>query len=249
MFAPYESVLMTDSALKVFEGCSTCTARASGLLCDLPISALRDFESITETKRYPGGEILFKEGQEPTGVSILCRGRVRLSVGGTNRNNVILSVAEPGAVLGLNSAISGNSHVLTATTLCPSKLKRINRKDFLRFLGEHNEIWMCVARQLSRYCDRLCRVCSVGLLHSADERLAELLLEWSTTKDGSILRQISVAPLFTREDIGRMIGVSRETVSRLFTYLRRRQIAEMKGAVLYVFDPDALRRLARGQHS
>ncbi len=239
-----QNFLVLPGSVQAYEHCVTCEARSTGRLCDLPAPALRDFHQLKTRRKYAGGEVLFAEGEECTQIFILCRGSVKVSVAG-GEEGVILRIAGPGAALGVISAISGNAHRVTATTLWPCELECIGREDFLHFLGQHSEAWMPVACLLSQYCDNACeRIRSFGTARTATEKLAQLLLQWAKSDEGPGLREMSVAPVSRHEDIGRIIGASRETVTRLFGLLRKQRIAEMKGAVLRILDPESLRRAA-----
>ena len=48
----------------------------------------------------------------------------------------------------------------------------------------------------------------------------------------------------THEEMGQMMGVSRETVTRLFADLKKHQIVQLKGSTLVIRDKDALARFA-----
>jgi CRP/FNR family cyclic AMP-dependent transcriptional regulator len=48
----------------------------------------------------------------------------------------------------------------------------------------------------------------------------------------------------THEEIAQMIGTSRETVTRLFTELKNRQIVHLKGSTLLIRNRAALELLA-----
>ncbi len=85
---------------------------------------------------------------------------------------------------------------------------------------------------------------ALGLSHSAAEKLAKLLLEW-TSKNGDGRKTESRLKLrLTHEEIAQMIGTSRETVTRLFAEMRKRQILQSKGSTLVIRNAAALRELA-----
>ena len=50
--------------------------------------------------------------------------------------------------------------------------------------------------------------------------------------------------VLTHEEIAQMIGTSRETVTRLFADLKKRQIVQTKGSTLVIRNKSALRSLA-----
>ena len=121
----------------------------------------------------------------------------------------------------------------------------MKREDFLRFLKEHSDACFRVAEQLSDKYNTACReIRSLGLSHSAAEKLAKLLLEWSSKSGESNKQEPRVRLSLTHEEIAQMIGTSRETVTRLFAELKKRQIVMARGATLVIRNKAALRALA-----
>ncbi len=123
----------------------------------------------------------------------------------------------------------------------------VKREDFLRFLREHSDACFRVAEQLSDKYNAACHeIRSLGLSHSAAEKLAKLLLEWSS-KNGEAQKQEPRLKLaLTHEEIAQMIGTSRETVTRLFADFKKRQIVQTKGSTLLIRDKAALKQIAAG---
>jgi CRP/FNR family transcriptional regulator len=219
--------------------------RAEHIFCDLPASALHSFEAIKYATAYPKGAVLFVEGQAPRGIFVLCKGRVKLSICSTDGKTLILKIAEPGEVLGLSATVSGKTYELTAETIDPCQVNFVKREDFLRFLKEHSDACFRVAEQLSDKYNTACReIRSLGLSHSAAEKLAKLLLEWSSKSGESNKQEPRVRLSLTHEEIAQMIGTSRETVTRLFAELKKRQIVMARGATLVIRNKAALRALA-----
>jgi CRP/FNR family transcriptional regulator, cyclic AMP receptor protein len=141
---------------------------------------LQSFESIKYATAYPNGAVLFVEGQSPRGIFVLCKGRVRLSICSTEGKTLILQISEPGEVLGLSATVSGKPYELTAETIGPCQVNFVKREDFLRFLKQHNDACLRVAEQLSVAYNSACHeIRALGLSHSAMQKLAKLVLEWS----------------------------------------------------------------------
>ena len=114
-----------------------------------PAHALRQIADGHTPHEYPGGAVLFHEGAPAEGVFLLLRGAVKLSVGSSHGDNLLLRTASPGEVLGLSSALTGQGYEVTAETTSPAQLVFIPRKDFLRFLRTHSEICLRVVESLS----------------------------------------------------------------------------------------------------
>jgi CRP/FNR family cyclic AMP-dependent transcriptional regulator len=237
--------VLSPYGLDIIESCFTCKLRADRLFCDLPTSALQSFESIKYATAYPKGAVLFVEGQSPRGIYVLCKGRVKLSICSTDGKTLILKVAEPGEVLGLSASVSGKAYELTAETLDPCQVNFVKRDDFLRFLKEHGEACLRVAEQLSEKYNSACHeIRSLGLSHSAAEKLAKLLLDWSTKNGEAAKVEPRLKLALTHEEIAQMIGTSRETVTRLFADLKKRQIVQAKGSTLLIRNKAALKQIA-----
>src|SRR5678815_3282995 len=62
------------------------------------------------------GSVLFAEGEPARGVYILRTGRATVSICSSEGRLVILRIAQPGAVLGLNSALRNASYNTTVKT-------------------------------------------------------------------------------------------------------------------------------------
>jgi CRP/FNR family cyclic AMP-dependent transcriptional regulator len=102
-----------------------------------------------------------------------------------------------------------------------------------------------VAEQLSDKYHNACQeVRTLGLSHSASEKLANLLLEWSAKNNESSKAEPRLKLRLTHEEIAQMIGTSRETVTRLFAEMKRRQIVQSKGSTLLIRNTAALREIA-----
>src|SRR5262249_41066854 len=84
---------------------------------------------------------------------------------------------------------------------------------------------------------------SLGLSHSAAEKLARLLLEWSCKNGESSKAEPRLKLRLTHEEIAQMIGTSRETVTRLFADMKKHQIVQSKGSTLVIRNSAALREI------
>ena len=240
--------MLTPYGLDIIESCLTCKMRAEHIFCDLPTTALQTFESIKYATAYPKGAILFVEGQVPRGVFVLCKGRVKLTMGSADGKTLILRIAEPGEVLGLSATVSGKSYELTAETMDPCQVNFVKREDFLRFLKEHSDACFRVAEQLGDKYTSACRdLRTVVLSHSAAEKLAKLLLEWCANSGEGAKAVPVVKVALSQEEIAQMIGTSRETVSRLLADLKKQQIVQSKGRTLLIRNKAALKAMASTQ--
>jgi CRP/FNR family transcriptional regulator, cyclic AMP receptor protein len=235
MRAPY--------GLEIIENCLNCPHREERLFCDLPPAALQHMSQITSASSYPKGATLFVEGQTPRGVFILCNGKVKLSTSSADGKTLILRIADVGEVLGLAAVVSGKEYQATADVLEPTQANFIARNDFLAFLRDHGEAALRVAQQLAEnYHHSLTEMRTIGLSHSAGEKLARFLLDW-TAEHHKGNGEIRMTMTLTHEEIAQMIGASRETVTRLFADFKKKQLLEVKGSTLIIRDKARLENM------
>lgn len=220
--------------LEIIENCISCPHREDRLFCDLPSAAVQALSAITSAAAYPKGATLFVEGQTARGVFILCSGRVKLSTSSADGKTLILRISEPGEVLGLPATVTGKAYELTADVIEPTQANFISREDFLRFLKEHGEAALRVAQQLGEtYHSAIAEMRTIGLSHSAGEKLARFLLDLCTDQTET-KTEIRVTLTLTHEEIAQMIGASRETVTRLFADFKKKQLLQVKGSTLII---------------
>src|SRR6266436_6540921 len=229
--------------LEIIESCLSCPHREDRLFCNLPPPALQRLAAITSAAAYPKGATLFVEGQSPRGVFILCSGRVKLSTSSADGRTLILRISEPGEVLGLPATVTGKPYELTADVIEPTQANFISRQDFLLFLREHGEAALRVAQQLGEtYHAAISEMRTIGLSHSAAEKLARFLLEL-TTKDDKDKSAMSATLTLTHEEIAQTIGSSRETVTRLFSDFKKKQLVQVKGSTVIIKNKAGLESL------
>lgn len=228
MRAPY--------GLEIIENCVACPHREDRLFCNLPPAAVQRLAGITSASSYPKGATLFVEGQSPRGVFILCNGHVKLSTSSADGKTLILRISDPGEVLGLPATVTGKPYELTADVIEPTQANFISRQDFLSFLRDHGEAALRVAQQLGEiYHSAIAEMRTIGLSHSAGEKLARFLLDWCAAHHNG-QGEVRVKLTMTHEEIAQMIGASRETVTRLFADFKKRQLLEVRGSTLVVRD-------------
>ena len=235
--------MSTPYGIQITEDCLLCKMRQSGYFCNLPPASLQELDKVKYASAYPQGAVLFVEGQAPRGVYMICGGRVKLSTTSRDGKTLILRIAQAGEVLGLHATVSGKPYELTAEALQPCQLDFIRRDDFLRFLQHHSDACLNAAHHLSKNCQSAYEMIrSLGLSHSVAEKLARLLLEWSS--DGDVVKEgIRIKVSLTHEEIAQLIGTSRETVTRVLGEFRQKKLAQLRGSTLVILDKPALERM------
>jgi len=237
MRAPY--------GLNILDNCVTCPVRGEHLFCNLSAPAVQRLNEIKATAIYPKGTMLFLEGQQARGVFVLCAGKAKLSTSSREGKTIITKISESGDVLGLNAVVSNRPYEVTAEMMEPGQANFIPRDSLLLFLKDFPEVAMRAAEQLSRnYYTAYEEIRTLGLTTSPAEKFAKLLLSWSVKPvqgDGSTQIKLTL----THEEIAETIGTTRETVSRLFSEFKKKQLLQLKGSTLVIRSRPSLERIVQ----
>lgn len=230
--------------LEFQQSCINYPVTSESSFCTLPDGEAKTLDGIKLASETPRDAILFAEREAPLGVYILCRGRVKLSIAAADGKSAILRIARPGEVLGLHAVVSNRPYHASAETMEPCEVHFIGRESFLHFLRNSPEASLRAAQQLSENYHAACeQVRSMGLAHSAMERLAGFLL-LSAAKGQPTKQGTRVFLALTHEEIGQMVGLSRETVTRTLSDFQRRRFVAKKGTAMLIRDKIGLERIA-----
>jgi CRP/FNR family transcriptional regulator len=224
------------------------------MFCNLGPSAFAEFDSLGVRSEIDSGVTLFEEEAAVGNVFVLCHGRVKLSSTSRQGKTLILRIASPGDVLGLGAVLSGSPYEVRAESLEPTQLKVIPREDFLQFLQKYGEASMNAAQLLSQeYRTAFFDVRRLALSESSAGRLASILLEWGRaarlagqdqTGQDLARQEMRFTMALTHEDLGNLIGTSRETVTRMLGKFKQDKLIQVRGATVVILDPQKLEMMA-----
>lgn len=115
----------------------------------MPEAVENQFSSVEAIKRYAGGEVLFRAGEQPSGIFIIHSGVVDLVFSARSGISKPLSAARPGTIVGLGDAVSNTPHDCTATTRTSARIGFVPLAELRRMLEETPALWFTIAQMLS----------------------------------------------------------------------------------------------------
>lgn len=211
---------------------STAVLRAVPLLASLPDEQMRVLTAVVNRRSVPRGATVMAAGDPTDSLYIVIAGRLKVMMSDADGKEVILSILAEGEFFGEMGLIDDNPRSASVVSLEPCELLAISKRDFKRCLEENFEMAMAVMRGLVRRlrdADR--KIGSLALL-DVYGRVARLLIDMSETVDG----QRIVTRKIAKQDIAKMIGASREMVSRVMKDLQLGGFIELRGAKILLHD-------------
>ncbi len=172
-------------------------------------------------------------------IYIIKEGAVRLHSGGS-RDQVTLALLGRGKTFGLSSTVGDDDQVIYATTLVPSYVCFASWSKMMEVFNRYPQV---MVKMMAALADQLFRAeawrARFGI-SSPRRRLAHLLIELSDEFGAQTEVGRVVQFRLTQTDLGRMIGLSRETVSRLMAEFDRLGWVGREKGLLVVRDHHAL---------
>jgi CRP/FNR family cyclic AMP-dependent transcriptional regulator len=211
---------------------STAVLRAVPLFSSVPDEQLRTLATVVTRKSLARGATVMVAGDQTDSLYIILSGRLKVMMSDAEGKEVILSILGPGEFFGEMGLIDDSPRSASVVGIEPCELLSIAKRDFNKCLADNFEMAMAVMRGLVRRLREADR--KIGSLALLDiyGRVARLLLDMAETVDG----QKMVTKRLPKQDIAKMIGASREMVSRVMKDLQLGGYIEMRGSTIVLHD-------------
>lgn len=211
---------------------STAVLRAVPLFVSFSDEQLRTVVTMVTRKSAPRNSTIMAGGDPTDSLYIVLSGRLKVMMSDADGKEVILTILGPGEYFGEMGLIDDSPRSASVVTIEPCELLSIAKRDFKQSMEQNVDLAVTVMRGLVkrlREADR--KIGSLALL-DVFGRVAHLLIDMSEDVDG----QRVVTKRIPKQDIAKMIGASREMVSRVMKDLQKGGFIEMRGVKIVIHD-------------
>ena len=190
---------------------------------------------------YSRGTIIFREGEETDGIYIITAGLIKVYKMSIDGREKTLAILNPGDIMGEMALFDYSYRSATAEALEASTVNVIPRQDFERLLEEMPALAIKVIRVLAER------------LRQADEEIKNLLFLNARSRVILNLVQLveqhmqgknpgtSIPFRLTHAEMANLIGVSRETVTRVISELQDEGLIRIEKRKLWINDIQRLK--------
>jgi len=193
---------------------------------------------VLSRKAYPKNSTIIAAGDPTDAMYIVVSGRLKVVMSDKQGQEVILAILSQGEFFGEMGLIAQAPRSATVTTIEPCELLTITRADFNKCLQGNFDLTMNVIRGLVKRLREADKKIGSLALMDVYGRVARLLLEMAETVDG----QKVITKKLTKRDIAKMIGASREMVSRVMKELQTSGRIEVRAGEILLRDSLVLTR-------
>jgi CRP-like cAMP-binding protein len=163
-------------------------------------------------RRVKRGELIVEQGKRSEALFIILAGRARVLLADRRGREVILDVLGPGDYIGEISLIDGKNHSATVEAELQCDMLVLGQTEFNHCLEQNHAMAQSVIKGLAyrlRKADE--KIGSLALM-DVYGRVAKALVEMSVSTGTN---QLLIKELTSRQDLAKMVGASREMVSRV----------------------------------
>lgn len=223
--------------------CQSCRMQEHLLMHQLPPALREELSNLSFRISLPAGATIFHEGDDPTGVLILRKGRSKVTMSSPEGRTIILYLASHGEILGLSSVISNTKRQVTATAIEPCELDLVRREEFLSFLSRHEDQFKAALDELAmQHTCILEAIRRLSLAPSLVANVARFLLGLNCPETAEQTNRIHLR--LTQEEIAQQLGTTRESITRTLSRLRKEHVIEQRGHTITIQNRAMLEHLA-----
>lgn len=192
-------------------GLSLVVLRNVPLFAGLDQAELEKLSRVAGRRRAERGEFVVRAGEETDALYILISGRAKVTNSDEEGREIILAVLGPGESFGEMGLIDGSPRSANVVAQEASELVVVSKQDFQRCMQDNFHVALKLMQVLVRRLREADRKIESLALLDVYGRVARLLLEMSQEVNGRrvVVRKVS------KQDMARMIGASREMVSKV----------------------------------
>jgi CRP-like cAMP-binding protein len=201
---------------------------------------LRRVADLTVPRRYEGGEVVFREGDDSDTCYVVHSGHARAIREHPDGRQITLATFGPGDIFGELAMFDDERRSATVEATDELEVLGILGGDMRRLLRRHPDMAVKLVISLGRR------------LRAANERLARQSFQTVQSRVAAVLAQLveqaqsegagerDVPVVATQADLAKLAGSSRESASRFLAVLERAGVITQGRGRLTVHDPGAL---------
>lgn len=223
--------------------CAECQARLNNVFCTLSDKDLKELSVEKSCNIYRKGQLVFFEGNRPTGLFCVNKGKVKIYQIGIEGKEQIIRLAKDGDILGYRSLISGETYTASASVIEDATICFLPRKIFFDLLQTNSELSSRMMKLLSHDLKAAEKRITGLAQKPVRERMAETLIMleefYGLDRDNATIKAN-----LSREDIANIVGTATETAIRILSEFRSEKKLELVGKKIQILDHDALIKTA-----
>ena len=199
------------------------------------IENVDEFLSHCHRRRYPAKSTVIYAGDKSESLYYIVKGSVTVSIEDDDAHEMIVAYLNPGDFFGEMGMFEDATRSAWVRAKSECEVAEITYNKFQSLLESHPEFMLAVGSQMAKKLRNTTR--KVGDLAFLDVtgRVARTLLDLSKEPD-AMTHPEGMQIKITRQEIGRIVGCSREMVGRVLKILDEQGLVGVSGKTMVIFE-------------
>jgi CRP-like cAMP-binding protein len=223
--------------------CASCQSRLTNVFCTLTDEQLSTLSVEKTCNFYKKGQLVFFEGNRPTGLYCITKGKVKIYQIGIEGKEQIIRLARDGDIIGYRSLIGGEIYTASGSVIEDATICFIPRKIFFELIQTNSDLSTRMMKLLSSDLKAAEKRITGLAQKPVRERLAEAILMLGEFY-GLDNDNITIRASLSREDIANIIGTATETAIRVLSEFKSEKILNLRGKKIQILNHDSLLKAA-----
>jgi len=225
--------------IEMLEACQTCLETAGSVFKDLPQEEKERLARSHTSRFYRKGELIYHEGEKPTGLLCLAKGKVKIFKEGITGREQIIRLAKPVGFIGYRALFAEENYRASAMALEDSVVCLFSREEILNTVRNRPDLTLKILKTLASELG-VSHLRTVNLTQKHIRgRLAESLLFLINTygfeEDGRTIKAY-----LSRDDLASLSNMTASNAIRTLTQFSEEKIIGTDGRRVQVIDRSRL---------
>ncbi len=172
--------------------------------------------SFALVRDYVRGDVLWDEGDPPSHLTIILKGRVKV-VRSAGNSDLLLEIFGPGEPVGALALYNDMPYPAAAVCMEPTSLLLLPRAEYFDMLERRPHLARAIIRELTRLAVMLMHKLQESRSQRIENRIAKLFLTLADRMGRETPEGLEIALRLSRQEVAEMVGTTVETAIRVMS--------------------------------
>ena len=222
---------------------NVCLESIYSLFQELTESEKEKIKETFTSSKYKKNEIVFKEGDKPSGLVCLIKGKIKLFKEGVGGREQIVRMAKPVSIIGYRALFAEENYIASAQAIEDCVISVIDKTVLLDILHNNQELTLSILKSLATELgfsnNRTVTLTQKHIRGRLAESLVFLRDTYGYEDDGATLKVY-----LSREDIANLSNMTTSNAIRTLSSFASENVIALDGRKVKILDAHKLERIS-----
>lgn len=204
----------------------------------------KDFKNHVSFTRYRRNELVFREGDKPSGFMVLVKGKVKIIKEGVGGREQIIRMSKAMGIIGYRAIFAEENHIASAVTIEESMIATVSNEFIFNRAMKNSEFALSIVHKLARELgfsnSRTVALTQKHIRGRLAESLILLAQKYGFENDGTTLKVY-----ISREDIANLSNMTTSNAIRTLSTFANEKLIAIDGRKIKILDLYRLDRISK----